>query len=108
MPGGYGFVARYDMLRPPPPPPWHDIEVRFFVVGEERIWKQTMTASGGGLYRVTLRPSAMEKVKERLSRSDVWGLKKGGRDKKSGVWRVQVSILQPNSQILWQRFSKEV
>jgi hypothetical protein len=80
--GGFGFIPeRYYKL-----PPWHDIELTFVVVGEQRIWNYTMGASGVDSYRVILRPSVMEKMKERLSRSGVWGSKEGGREE----WRVKV------------------
>jgi hypothetical protein len=64
----------------------HDITLTFLVVGEEGI-RMTTKADWHGVY---LKPNAMERVKEGLSRNDVWGLKRGGRDKKSGVWKVMV------------------
>jgi hypothetical protein len=51
-----------------------------------------MTASrsaGSDWHRVTLKPNAMERVKERLSRSDIWALKEERKAKEPGVWRVK-------------------
>jgi hypothetical protein len=47
-----------------------------------------MTASGAVWYPVILEPNAMEIEKEKVSKSDVWGLKKEGRNKESRVWNV--------------------
>jgi len=47
-----------------------------------------MAGSGASRYKVILRPNAMERVKERLSRSDIWGLKKRGREE----WKVEVQF----------------
>jgi hypothetical protein len=84
MPGGWYY--HQEVFHPPRP--WHDIELRFFVVGEQSIWRQTMAGSGASRYKVILRPNAMERVKERLSRSDIWGLKKRGREE----WKVEVQF----------------